>query len=663
MIQILHAIGKQVRKNIPYAQLPSNRTVQLLVLNVANKSILSGKMDPQKVRRYAWVGNRTGQEPKDRLIVKDDAVKYLIHTTPFLLLSRLETLDHPQKASFIRRLENLIRTLGTLDLRDPSGKTLHILRVDRLLDPQQQQTFLENLRQRVEEDTGIPSSPTLDLETALQTWSSQCTHPKDFAKAYADAFYTTIRVYQSIPKNGMVIWTFEDAQGILVEDPVYHAYVAETFKPELEEAEEGVCHLCNRRGKVTAKTSAFKFFKFFNEDKVGFAPMLNKRRFPSALGLCATCYENVLYGDRFVLDHLNTRFLGMDVVLFPHPVPEKRDLQRIAEVLKKRLNATATVDQWHAFQEKLKDNVFSNDWEYVRSQLFITLMFIERSRNAVKVLRVIQEVPPSRLDELDETRRRVEEQALHYFVDVGKKKSLWDLDLQTQYTLLPAYKDTRTPPLFLSYLEALLLRQPFPRPAIVRHFLAVARAHARGQTQTFRGVPPRTVEQFMVQTLVFQTYAQLVGIFPTIPIVGGDSMVLEHVPKHLAQYVAEHVPPGRAQGLFLLGYVIGLIGKAQQEGMPRSEKKSPPILNAVPFGGMDEARVQRLVNQVADRMRHYLKGWAYDEGERVLSAALQLLEQKPASLPSYEQTYWVLAGYGFARLGRVNKGEQKGGEE
>ena len=129
-------------------------------------------------------------------------------------------------------------------------------------------------------------------------------------------------------------------------------------------------------------------------------------------------------------------------------------------------------------------------------------------------------------------------------------------------------------------------------------------------------------------------------------------MVLERVPEHLREYVLAYIPEGRARGLFLLGYVMGLIGKAQQEGVDRKEAKSPPILNALSFTGMDERRVQRLVNQVMDRMRHYLRGWIYDEGERVLGAALTLLNQNASdTVAPYENTYWVLAGYGFARLG------------
>ncbi len=649
MIQIVRDLGRRLPRELPYEPVRGN--THLLILDVENLRIYTEEMDSTRGRRYVWVGNRKGSQTKDRLIVKDAAIRYLIFTTPFVLPGLLEQMDDPGAQPLVDRLNGLQQNPGVLELKTSTGQDFRMIRVERLLDTEKRSQFMERLHERVQQDTGEPLPFPEEPEAAFRVWAARYPKPAGFEKAFEEAFRAVLT--EGVKRGDTVLWTYRDEEGVLAEDPAYRAYVTHTFQPQLEDAEEGTCHLCGRRARVTAKTGAFHFFKFFNTDKPGFAPSLNPRHFPSSFGLCASCYEAVLYGDRFAMEHLRTRLAGLDVVLLPHPVTDREDLKELADLLTRRLKATDTVDQWQAFQKKLEEQVdLSETWEHLRSQIFLNLVFFEKSNSAIKVLKILQEVPPSRLDELDQTRRVARDWALQHFFDVGKKKSLWDLDLQTQYSLLPPHKDTRTPSLFLAYLEALLYGLPFPREGVYRHFLRVARAHALGSLQTFRRLPSyRTVEQFMVQTMVFARYAEILGVFPPLP-TGGGAMVLERVPVHLKKYVVQYVPEGKARGLFLLGYVVGLIGKAQREGIAPAEAKSPPILNAVAFTGMDEPRIRRLVNQVADRMRHYLKGWAYDEGERVLAAALTLLSRNDAPpIPPYENTYWVLAGYGFARLG------------
>lgn len=656
MIHVLKELGKGQPKKFPVA--PIKEKTKLLVMDVSASRIHIEDMNLDKARRYAWVGHRKGNAPQDRLIVQDN-IHYLIFEAPFLLLQKPEITEDPSLKSLSQRLENLIQTLGTLNL--PIGKSLSMLRVDRLLNPSERQAFAEELRNLIEASGQVSDAP--DVETLLRHLASLSSSEKNFKENVSKAFLSVLKKHRISSKDSLLC-TFKDERGILVEDPTYHTYVSRTFQPSIENAQQGTCYGCGRTDAITPKTSAFQFFKFFNTDKPGFAPRTNAKRFPQAFGLCRTCYTEVLYGDRFALEHLRSSLVGMEVMILPYPVPDNRDIKDMADVLRKRLAASDTVEQWHEFQKALEDHVdFQSTWEDLRQHVFITFVFYETSNSAVKVLRIIQDIPPSRLDEMDEIRRQASQWARKYFREVGRKKSMWDLDLRTQYTLLPPTRDARLPALFLDYLEALLLKRPFPRETLLRHVLSVARAHAY-KSPSFRGIPQnRTVEQLMVQTLVLDWYARNLGVLPPLP-TGGGSMVLDRVPEHLRTYVLQHVPEGKARGLFLLGYVIGLIGEAQQKNVPRSEAKSPPILNGISYTGMDEGKVRRLANHVADRMRHYLRRWNYDEGERVLAAALQLFEESHQPLPPYEHTYWVLAGYGFARLGlRSTKEEITGGEE
>ena len=660
MINAFYDLGEQTLQDIPYE--PIKEKTYLIVMDVSQRRIRSEEMDVLKAKRYVWVGNRKGNQPKDRLIVGGkDALRYLIFTTVFYLLDKFRDSKDPSMQTLAQRLDKLIQDLGILELKDGQEKIFRMLRVDQLLEPSKQNGFLEALQKQIFQDTGNEVSCSSSTEETLKAWASLYPKHGDFEKAIKEAFYKVAT--EGISSKEPVLWTFGDEQGVLTADPGYRTYIEHTFQPQLDDAQEGMCRICNRKGKVTSKTTAFKFFKFCNTDKPGFAPLLNDKLFPSVFGLCSACYAAVLAGDRFVWENLRTKLANLGTILLPYPVPKKGNLRELAEILKKRLGAVETVEAWKEFQQTLQEQAeLRAIWEGVREHIYIDFIFFKASNSAVKILKIIHEVPPSRLDELDEARRETLEWAEQYFRDEGKRKSLWDLDLRTQFSLIPTRKDTQTPALFLNYLEALLHGDLFSREALLKGFLEIARAHYFGYIKGFRALPLRTVEQFIVQTLVLQHYTEKLGVLRPLPR-GGESMILDQLPDYLQSYLKDQIPAGKRWGLFLLGYVIGLIAEVQQKGISWDKTKSPPILNAVTFTGMDDVKVRRLVNYVADRMRHYLKGWDYQEGERVLAAALLLLEENKGTLPNYENTYWVLAGYGFARLAIRKKGEKKTGGE
>ncbi|MDQ7032462.1 MAG: TM1802 family CRISPR-associated protein [Desulfonauticus sp.] len=646
MLHILYDLGQRIPRAIPYQPIRENS--YLIIFDVQNNSLKTEELDVQKAKRYVWVGNRKGQASKDRLIVEGDALRYLIFTTPFLFLNSLKDLKNISLQNLITRLNSITHKIGILELKNNKDKSFLMLKVYKLLEPTQQEVFLEKLKNALEynkenatiEDVLNNSAPTLKQQ--------------DFEKLVSSTLQEIINT--GIPAKSQILFTFKDEHGILPEDPEYRKYVEYTFKPKFDQGRVGICRLCNKKDKLTPKTSAFKFFKFWNTDKPGFAPLLQSENFSSAFGLCANCYEVILSGDHFAWENLKSQLAQVGVILLPYPVPEKTDLKELGELLKKRLNAINTIEAWQEFKNLLKEQrEINNLWEEIKESTYIDFVFFASSQSSVKVLKVIQDVPPSRLDEIDNARIESAKWAEQYFDEVNKKPYIWNLDLKTQFSLIPTRKDTKVPSLFLNYLESLLLGDIFPRESLIKGFLEIARAHYLGYVGGFKGVPSgHTLEQFMVQTLIFQHYAKKLGVIAFLP-TGGQKMTLENLPDHLKTYIQNQVPVNKAQALFLLGYVIGLIAHSQQKGIKLNETKSPAILNVISFTGMDDVKIRRMVNQVADRMRHYLKGWDYNEAEKVLATALYLLEADKSSLPAYENTYWVLAGYGFSRLGLKDK--------
>ncbi len=665
MLNVFYEIGQILPLSLPYQKVKENSF--LLIMDASKGRIFTEKMDNVKVKKYCWLGNVKGNIAKDYLIVSGEAVRYLIFFTPFYFLEKnFKTLKNNEVfKNFLKRLGNLITLLGVLEIKTNNKKPLKMLNVYNLLDNNLRQKFLKELKARITQETSqnldfleSKGSESENFENFIKNVFSLYSKNEDFEKAFSEVFYNIHS--QDFEKNSELLWTFADEKGIITKDPGYRYYIEEKFF-KIEGLQEGICRICNNHSPVTSKTTYFKFFKFWNTDKPGFAPLWNEKLFASVFALCPECYKKVFVADHFIWEHFNTTVCGLKVILLPHPVKDRYDLKELAELLKKRLNAIDTVKAIKEFENTLKEQ--KELWETLKKeQVFINFVFYESSRSAVKVMKVIHEVPPTRLDKLDEVRKESLGWAQNYFKDVKRKnKSPWDLDLSTQFSLIPAYKNVKTPSLFLNYLEALFHREPFPKETLIKGFLKIAKAHHLGFTKEFKGLPSeRNLETFMVQTLIFLRYLKNLDI---IKLSLGGGVMIEKIPEHLKTYLSNEVPEGKSQALFLVGYVIGMIAQEQQAGKDFRERKSPPILNAISFTGMDDNKIRRLINYVADKMRHYLKGWNYKEAENILSAAIYLFEKYKKSLPSYENTYWVLAGYGFYNLGLGKKDNKEGAHD
>lgn len=665
MIRILYDLGRQViggqDVSLPYAPVKKPYTVFIFRSEPDGFRRITQEIQPREgldvhpvVRKLAFVGNRKGNAPKDLLTVEGNGIRYLLFGGPWTLLAEVEkrSEEHPDMVRFATRLRRMIERVGFLELRDANGNTSRMLNLLRFLSQEELQRFWEGLREALLE-IGISAGEDMN-ETSLPELASSAGKISEFEKRVANVFQRVVAGKLS-SKEG-VIWTLADEEGLLAEDPAYRAYVAETFRPSSHGGEEGHCRLCNRRTQVSSRTSELKFFKFYNTDKPGFAPHLREEAFTSLLGICDRCFTFILHGDRMVAERLSTSLAGKTVYLLPHPVPDRLDLQELAEVLRGRVDSLWTLKQWEVFQERFQKIVrWQETWDVLRETVRVDFVFATPSNAAVKVHRVIHDVPPSRLEELDQTRQTVEEWAESRFFLPGN----WNFHLDAHYRLFPITKNAQVPLVFLDYLEALFQGYPLSWEDLTRFWVEGARIHHFGLEKAFKMRSGVSVERYMVETLVLRHFLALLGLLESVQSTPGG-WEMSGLPSHLESFLQETGLTGRRAGLFLIGYVMGKIGEAQQQGVPLKERKSPPILNAITFTGMDDGKIRRLVNQVFDRMRHYLKGYDYEEGTRLLGLGQAWYEQGKDPLAPYEATYWVLAGYGFARLG---KKERKNREE
>jgi len=127
-----------------------------------------------------------------------------------------------------------------------------------------------------------------------------------------------------------------------------------------------------------------------------------------------------------------------------------------------------------------------------------------------------------------------------------------------------------------------------------------------------------------------------------------------HRYERLQRFIEEMGYSSLQIGLFLLGFLIGEIGKAQYD----SSNKTKPILKKINYQGMDKGKILRLVNEVLEKLDQY-KILPYNE---VIYAEMKKLLDKnwqSWNISNEEAVFFVLSGYAYSTYQAILKGEIK----
>jgi CRISPR-associated protein Csh1 len=462
----------------------------------------------------------------------------------------------------------------------------------------------------------------------------------------------------------------------LVRHPDYVQYIERKLVDEAfegPEASKGVCHVCGTQGSITANTTRFDLLTFYNTDKPGFSGNILGRKkggFLRNYTLCRECYQALLAGEQFLKNELHTRLGRSNVYVIPvfhvpEVLPDAQTLDKWAQYLKQRLAAAETIEGWHNFQQQLERY---QRQEEGKAAFVLNLLFATKIRAAVKVDKLIVDVPPSRLDRIDDARRWVYDWAADH---LGERNE-WDLGLGRLFYLLPLRQRDRQVEAkpYLELLDALLTGRPLSARALIPLLLETAAIHRFERYQAHVHNRPNDPERaLVVHLLQAQLFLRYLKDFERLGAASrldeGGEMMIEEIAKMKEEELLDGDLriwmdglrlEGAQRGLFLLGVLIGQIGSTREQIDSRK-----PILNKVNFQGMDRPKIVRLANEVYEKLRQY-KIADYKEGTYcVMRDYLDqpLNDNKNTFGSPQENVYWVLSGYAYATQQAIRAGRPK----
>ncbi|MDW7669880.1 MAG: type I-B CRISPR-associated protein Cas8b/Csh1, partial [Bacillota bacterium] len=142
---------------------------------------------------------------------------------------------------------------------------------------------------------------------------------------------------------------------------------------------------------------------------------------------------------------------------------------------------------------------------------------------------------------------------------------------------------------------------------------------------------------------------------------GGLSVKIDLDDKML-NFIKEMDYNDEKTAMFIMGYLVGEIGRKQNRNSENNDGSYKPILNKINFNGIDMKRIVRLSTDIFEKMRQ-LKIVSYNE--KIYHQMMKLINKKKSnwSLDKNENLFYLMTGYGFKNYKEKNEKEEENGNE
>lgn len=409
--------------------------------------------------------------------------------------------------------------------------------------------------------------------------------------------------------------------------------------------QKATCSICGKKNISTTSSATNLNFKFYITDKLGFSSNLDGR-FTKNYNICKDCYQYLMIGENFIAGSLRTQIGRLNSYVIPNFFIKinNLDIKEFSEYIKSSTNSIININSLNNFQKQLER---FREYEAKTNSFIINYLFYQKSKSEFKILKLIKDVPPSRLDFI-----RDKEQEISNLIDNNYRENRkLKIDLNQIWSCIPIKKREKGSysgfSKYLDIVDAILSNIKIDYNVLITQFTEVIRIIKFER----EGYNILTKQDFTNKILQLNF---LFLFFKKINILGGLNMneignknikdVVNLLPKGILSYWKDMEIYNNEcrRALFLLGYLIGEIGNAQSA----RDIKKKPILNKINFQGMGTEKLVRLTNDVLEKLRQFDK-LKYSEN---IYAALKLLMDGNIMkwrLSNQENVFYILSGFAF----------------
>ncbi len=415
-----------------------------------------------------------------------------------------------------------------------------------------------------------------------------------------------------------------------------------------------VCYGCGKEVDEYITDHARITMKLFITDKVGFSQYA-RDRWEGNFALCRDCYIKFYSGQSFVLKNFSDAIGKINYVVIPEfLLADNLSREKLLE-WKRHFDSFYNPFKFVESMEELKEDIDRFvEYETEGDTFWVNYMFYKKDQSAFNIYGEIKDIPRGRLREIKESVLKV----LNGFRDMNMPvegdigfRSLGDV-----YYLIPLRVHGRNIvgiSRIVDLFDRLFNGISVYREELIEDFLLGSRIHFYG-TGGYH-ISPSGSEMGMVG-YIYRTHQFLTFLKQLYGIKGGEIMLEPGIlDEDMVNYIETLGLDEQETSLFLLGYVIGEIGKKQFLERPEGSK-SKPILNKINFQGMDRDRLMLLFLEIFEKIKQMELYWL----EKIYALAKELADRniKGWRKSPQENVYYILSGYSYATLRAIKGGLQ-----
>lgn len=658
-------------------------------VNCKNANYDSGKA-------YLWVGNNPGA--KDQIFFTTDSPVYLFTKTLPNIQKRMASsiksnINQILNSFFIEKDNNYIINPLKFDFLDEKVKSIK----DGLATIEESVADINTKKEVKEKTKELKSicgemdikcdiSSRGDIEEVKEKLVLKCSELMEFIEEKLVEHYkkdilkrmkpqgnkreslltNDLLSVKSLSRDKISIYTVKSNSYLLAnsqeyKDMVYYEKINSLFDSNNKNYKKylklvGKCSICGEENVPTTSNATNLEFKFYMTDKLGFSSNLDGK-FTKNYNICKDCYQYMMIAENFIKTNLSSRIGDLDVYIIPHFIVKVNnwDITEFSRYIKSTTNSTVDLESLKKFQDELER---FREYETNKNNFIINYLFYYESKSEFKILKLIQDVPPSRLDFIME-----KEDEISGLVDdkYGGNRNL-KIDLNMIWRCIPIKTDKKTKKKlgysrYLNIIDSIFSDKKIDYDFLISQFIEAIQIIKFGRN----GYNIQINEDFtnkILQMNFLLLFLNKLNILEGVDMNNANNINIDEMDDMVPKEILDHWNDAeiygdneRKKALFLLGYLIGEIGNAQSV----AGYKKKPILNKINFQGMGVERLMRLSGDVLEKLRQN-KGsdgktlCEYRTNEDIYSMLKLLMDNNIArwNLSNQESVFYTLSGYAFS---------------
>lgn len=422
------------------------------------------------------------------------------------------------------------------------------------------------------------------------------------------------------------------------------------------------CSVCGSTDNCTSKIDIPT--KFYTTNLHIFAHKMNQKNYDRNLVLCETCHNKFKAAARFMENELHTKIAGYDVYVIPHVIYGEnlnaKRIKQMAEIINPIAGTGETLETVANYRKEVERILaILNEEQFV---FLLNLIFFRKVQASTKIQKMIQDVNPSVFYKLSNAFYDSVNMFRKFYPDVIVDNISKRANLKFIYFMHAIKLQDGNPVQYHKILrtyENILNQKALQREFVFENLadiMTIIWREKEGFNVSFNKNMTNRQKAFDLKVFDCMYYVNFLERFGSL--IGGEGMEVDklNVSDEIKSYIKEMGYNEQQTALFLLGVLIGAIGREQNKRQREREQEGTykPILNKINFNGMDKYRIMKLSNQIPSKLRQE-KIQQYYEG--IFSAYKYLLDKNIQNwkLNKDEDLFYLLSGYGYQTMRRKNE--------